>query len=73
MIMNSKQKNILLEHRSFLSKNIVWTAELASILKARRLLTDSMIDEVQVSKFVSCIYCLIFASKRKVTISFVLK
>lgn len=45
--MNSKHRDILLQHRNFLLKNIVWTDALASKLLVNGILTDTIIKDIE--------------------------
>ncbi|GFO06493.1 Cap-gly domain-containing linker protein 1-like isoform x3 [Plakobranchus ocellatus] len=45
--MDSKHKTLLLQHKPFLSKNIVWSAQFGSLLKAQGLLTEFMLHDIE--------------------------
>jgi hypothetical protein len=46
--LTAKQKEIMQVQRSLLSKNIVWTPTLAQNLKQQHLITDSMVQQIEV-------------------------
>ncbi|GFR77962.1 hypothetical protein ElyMa_002249900 [Elysia marginata] len=45
--MDSKSKGLLLYHKPFLVKNIVWSPQLGSMLKAQNLITESMLLDIE--------------------------
>jgi hypothetical protein len=46
--LTAKQKEIMQVQRSLLSKNIVWTPTLAQNLKQQHLITDFMVQQIEV-------------------------
>ncbi|KAL4219774.1 hypothetical protein ACF0H5_020187 [Mactra antiquata] len=45
--MNNKQKELLVQHKTFLVKNIPWTDDLVNKLLAHGVITDTMLKDIQ--------------------------